>query len=148
MNKILVILCGLLIAGCGNLPEEKTSKESGQIQQDKSATDPATEMHLRENIKYRADETTRRNVDSLTSIINDNSNKGEANRVQLTEQVQKRIEILVQQCKMKGPDHDALHEWLEKVLDDLKRLKKEDNPYETVYDSLKNDVESFYVLFE
>ena len=73
---------------------------------------------------------------------------GQHNRAKLTKQLQIRIDTLVQQCKMKGPDHDALHVWLEQVLHDLQEVKAGDHDYQKSYAALKRDVENFYVFFE
>jgi hypothetical protein len=99
--------------------------------------------------KHRADEATRRNVAAMMQIVNDSNNLGKENRAKLTKQLQTRIDTLVQQCKMSGPVHDALHTWLEKVLADLKEIKeKEGDEYQKSYSTLKKDVESFYTFFE
>ena len=70
----------------------------------------------------------------------------EANRAQLTKQLQVTIDTLVQQCRMKGPDHDALHVWLQQVQHDLQEVKTESHEYQKAYGLLKKDVESFYVF--
>ena len=49
---------------------------------------------------------------------------------------------------MTGPDHDALHLWLEQVLHDVKAIKEGDDDHQNLYAALKKDVENFYVYFE
>jgi hypothetical protein len=34
---------------------------------------------------------------------------------------------MVKECKMQGPDHDALHVWLEPLMEDNKEMKKMDS---------------------
>lgn len=146
MNKILAILTLFFIA-CTNPVSQK-----GEINKEKHDSHPVNstkELQVNSGAKYRADEATRKNVVSIEQIVNDSSNLGRENRAKLTKQLQTRINTLVQQCKMSGPEHDALHIWLEKVLEDLKEIKeKEGDEYQKSYATLKKDVESFYTFFE
>ena len=49
---------------------------------------------------------------------------------------------------MTGPDHDALHVWLEKILHDVKEIREDEDAYVKGYAHLKKNVESFYDYFE
>ena len=49
---------------------------------------------------------------------------------------------------MKGPAHDALHLWLEKILKDVKDLNEEHGEYGVVYWALKRGIAHFYTSFE
>ena len=98
--------------------------------------------------KWKADEATKKNVAAMMQIVADSTYTDAAKRVQLYTNLRARIDTLVQQCTMKGPEHDALHVWLEKVLEDLKELKVENPEHRKVYTTLKKDVGSFYQSFE
>lgn len=152
MNKILVILSFIMIACSNNASQEQTVDKDEHKKHD-TVTKEAhlsthTTTHTNKGGKWKADEATKKNVAAIVKIINDGSNLGESNRAKLTMQLQAGIDTLVQQCRMKGPDHDALHVWLEGVLHDVKEMKEGDNDYQKSYAVLKKDVESFYTQFE
>jgi hypothetical protein len=116
---------------------------------DSATVNATTDLQLNNGAKWKADEVTRKNVAAMVHVINDSDHFAKENKGEFVKQLQSRIDTLVAQCKMTGPDHDALHVWLEKVLQDLKEVKdKEDNEYAKAYAALKNDVESFYTFFE
>lgn len=98
--------------------------------------------------KWKADEATKRNVAVMMKIVEDTSYKDAANRTQLASNLQAAIDNLIKECRMKGPDHDALHHWLEKVLEDIKALKADEHKYKQIYAALNQDVMAFYKSFE
>ncbi|HEX6848421.1 MAG TPA: hypothetical protein VF144_15665, partial [Chitinophagaceae bacterium] len=34
------------------------------------------------------------------------------------------VDKMISECKMKGPDHDALHKWLESLISEVSKLKR------------------------
>lgn len=56
---------------------------------------------------------------------------------------------LIQECRMEGADHDALHDWLEPVIKDVNDLKKSVDPLEAqkIFVSLNNRVQIFDSYF-
>lgn len=136
------------MACSNNVSQGEANDIRKQDKHDTSASAVHNSLQLNKGAKWKSDEATSKNVAAIVNVINDSSNMGPNNRAQLTKQLQIRIDTLVQQCKMKGPDHDALHVWLEQVLHDLKEMKAGDHEYEKSYGALKKDVESFYVFFE
>ena len=125
--------------------EDEVNKEK----HDSDAVSSAKELQVNNGAKHKADDATRKNVAAMVQTVNDADNLGKENTAKLTKQLQVRIDTLVQQCKMSGPEHDALHTWLEKVLEDLKEIKEnQKDEYQKSYAALKKDVESFYTFFE
>ena len=134
---------------CSNNVSQAEATDTGeQEKHDTTASVVHNSLQLNKGAKWKAYEATRKNVAAFVNVINDSSNMGQNNRVQLTKQLQIRIDTLVQQCKMKGPDHDALHVWLEQVLHDLREVTAGDHDYQKSYAALKRDVENFYAFFE
>jgi hypothetical protein len=146
MNKVLVAVSLFVIACSGNVSQREAT-HNGEGHNPTTAEAPIA-LQLNNGAKWKTDETTRKNVASMVKVINDGSNTGKKDKAQLMRQLQSRIDTLVQECKMKGPDHDALHVWLEQVLHDLKAVKEKDSQYAELYIVLKKDVESFYAYFE
>ena len=134
---------------CSNNVSQAEATDAGeQEKHDATASVVHNSLQLNKGVKWKADEATRKNVAAFVNVINDSSNMEQNNRGQLAKQLQIRIDTLVQQCKMKGPDHDALHVWLEQVLHDLREVKAGDHDYQKSYAALKRDVENFYAFFE
>ena len=148
MNKILISLSLFVMACSNNVSQSEATDKGDQENHNPTASVVHNSLQLNKGAKWKADEATRKNVAAFVTVINDSSNMGRTNLAQLTKQLQIRIDTLVQQCKMKGPDHDALHVWLEQVLHDLQNVKGGDHDYQKSYAALKRDVESFYVFFE
>jgi hypothetical protein len=147
MNKILAIL-SLLIMSCSNNASHEEANDESAHERHEAGARAATDLQLNNGAKWKADEATQKNVSALVKLLNDSSFIGEKNRVQLTQHLQTRIDTLVNQCRMKGPDHDTLHIWLARVLHDLKEVKEENDDYQKSFATLKKDVESFYTYFE
>ena len=146
MNKILAILA-LLFTAC-NYPELQKD-EVNKEKHDSHPVESTRELQVNSGARYRADEATRRNVAAMLQVVNDSKYLARENRTELTKQLQTRIDTLVQQCKMTGPAHDALHTWLAKVLADLEEMREDEtDDYQKSYSTLKKDVESFYTFFE
>jgi hypothetical protein len=147
MNKILIIASLLIVACSDNAAHLQPAKEAEQ-EEHKSASF-SDKLKLNNNAKWRTDDATKENVVAMTIVINDSNNVGYNRSEQLVKQMQSRIDALLQQCKMKGADHDALHLWLELVMRDLKNVRASDEDgYQKSYAALKRDVESFDVYFE
>ena len=146
MNKIFGILT-LLAVACTNPVTQKV--EVDKVKLDSNPVNSSRELQVNSGTKYKADKATRKNVAAIVQIVNDSSDLAKKNSAKLTQQLQARIDTLIQQCKMSGPAHNALHVWLEKVMGDLKEMKEEEgDEYQKSYANLKKDVESFYTFFE
>ena len=147
MKKILIIL-SLFVACVNKESKVETADKAKQEERDSSSSEVHIALQLNNGAKWKTDVATRKNVAAMAKIINDSSNAGTKNRKLLVRQLQTSIDTLVQQCTMKGPSHDALHLWLEKVLNDLKGMTAGDDKFQNAYASLRKNVDSFYVFFE
>src|SRR5262245_11114166 len=136
--KQLIILLLVAIASC-------TNQQSAERQENNKAHDhqnSAETVPLNNGGKWKADEATKKNVAVMVQVVNDTTYAGAENKEQLYTSMQTKVDTLVDQCRMKGPEHEALHVWLEKVLKDMKELKEEGNEYSEAYATLKEHVES------
>ena len=126
-----------------------TSRRGAEQQENKTDNENTiATVPLNSGAKWKADEVTKKNVAAMVQIITDSAYADTAKRKELYTNLQAKINTLVKECSMKGAEHDALHVWLEKVLNDLKELKKGDDEYREAYAALKKDVENFYQSFE
>jgi hypothetical protein len=139
--KQLLILLAMFITSCN-------SSQPGEQQQNKPVNDKhsVATLQLNGGQKWKVDEPTRKNVAAMVRIVNDRSYQDSSKRNELYASIQSQIDTLVKECRMKGPEHDALHVWLEKVLKDVKDLKRDE--YTQAFAALAKDVNSFYDYFE
>lgn len=143
MKRILLFLTSLSFVACVNTTsqEQKENKEEHEHAS-------VSALQLNNGAKWKADSTTLVNVSSITQLVNDSNYRDEKNRVEFSGRLQNRLDTLIKQCKMTGPDHDALHAWLKPVLHDVKELKEDGNEYNEKFSVLQKDVQRFYDYFE
>ena len=143
MKKLIVILT-IAIAACTD--HIKTDQQNN----DSSHAKENTEMGLQLNNgnKWKADETTKKNVAAMVEVVNASIYADKGKRKELYTNLQTKIDLLVKECSMKGEEHEVLHIWLRKILKDMKELKEGGDEYLNVYEVLKKDIESFSTFFE
>ena len=142
MNKLMVFLAALVIMSCGSA----TSGEQRETDEVKEKGHSSDTLQLNNGAKWKTDSTTRTNVAILMKLAADSSYNLK-NQQAFASQVQNRLDSLVQQCKMTGPDHEALHKWLQPVLHDAKELKEE-GEYEKSRAQLRKDLQNFNKYFD
>ena len=113
MKKILIIL---LVSFFGwNCNEHKNNQEN-------KVTTPVDNSHhdhenggltLSNGVKWKADSITRSGAKKETI----------ENYIQTATQIQDGLNKMISECKMNGPDHDALHLWLEPLLEATNDMK-------------------------
>lgn len=89
-------------------------------------THEASELTLNNGQKWKADAPTNENVVDLRTIAQNFSAEPHtaiADYQILNGDLQKGLDQMIKECKMQGPDHDALHLWLEPLLKDVNSLK-------------------------
>lgn len=90
-----------------------------------------TNLTLNNGDKWKADSSTYNNVMDL-------KNTSDMFKIQpfpslneyhiLGSDLTKGINKMIQECKMTGPDHEALHKWLEPILENANKLKSVSDP--------------------
>jgi hypothetical protein len=88
--------------------------------------EPATEkLVLNNGARWKADQATIKNVNRLKNIVHNAGSKTtrSLNDHQATTKVlQSGIARMIKECRMKGPDHLALHHWLEPLMAKINQL--------------------------
>ncbi len=150
MKKILFILAAALFlfacnSGSNNKVETAESVANGH--------EDTTGLTLNNGAKWKADSTTNHNVVNLKTIADNFRIKpfptvGEYHL--LSVDLSNGLNTMIQQCKMTGPDHEALHHWLEPVLNDTKALKNVQDTAagRSVFKSLNKKIDSYKNYFE
>lgn len=129
MKKIIVIL--LLSTGfwaCNN-PETAAKKEGAPATEadHHEHAENKTGLELNNGVKWKADSSTNNNVKNLQVILeqfNAGTDQSMVAYKLVADELQMGLNKMVSECKMKGPDHDALHKWLEPLIGQVKELKE------------------------
>ena len=116
------------------------------------STEAAQGLSLNNGQKWQTDESTRKHAAKLNNMINDfekQADKSLSAHHSLADKTQEELQQLINDCTMEGPDHDALHLWLEPVLNDVKALKKTatDEDVQTAAANLSEDVRKYNEFF-
>jgi|GEM_PF-155982 len=142
MKLKLILLSSVLIffIGCkeSSQPSEDPATENTHIHdehdehnQDKTKNQVLT---LNNGEKWKADEPTQRHATQLIEINKEFEPKAENANLEMfrnySDMLQQELNAMIRDCKMQGPEHDALHLWLEPVLQLVKTMKEAKNEEE------------------
>ncbi len=107
-------------------------------------------LTLNNGAKWQADASTNKNVSALSSIVSasqpvtldDYKNTGKT--------LQGGIDVMISECRMQGPDHDALHHWLEPLMEENKKLESASSLEQgkKSYDFVNNQINIYPQYFE
>lgn len=155
--KQLLLLPAFLIWAWGCTGHKQSSEpahehDTAPTVQASSGDDHASGSHaltLNNGQKWRIDEPTRRNIKGLQSTVAEAASQSPVNYHDLAASLQAGTDKLVQECKMTGPDHDALHVWLQGYLPALKGLHSTDKAgQQAAFTTLRHELDRFNEYFE
>ena len=142
MKKMLIAISVILAACSSDVIESGTDPRHGPVQKLETP-----ETHLNEGAKWKADLTTKKNVGLMLKVMTEHRYLALSESKNLSVALQARVDLLIKECRMQGRDHDALHKWLEEVLDKMKDLE-EGSGYKKSVETLRGEIERFYLLFD
>lgn len=122
MNKTIVILMlagSLWACNTGAASDPETQEQVHEHEH-------TAELVLNNGEKWKADAATNENVADLQNMVQQFYAGQHTNLPDyqvLNRDLQKGLDKMIRECKMQGPDHDALHLWLEPLLKDVNELK-------------------------
>jgi len=127
MKRVLLMLLatGLLLAcNPGNDNKENsdsTSTDGNHVEPEKKSEG----LVLNNGAKWKADSSTILNVALLQNTASGEKEQSLDNYRQTATQLQDGLNKMIKECKMKGADHDALHQWLEPLMKKVKAFNNE-----------------------
>lgn len=133
MKLVLCCLLSVLLLACESAPivEKRTIVYADTVTEEgmmDTIAEPAPGDHaglsLHSGVKWKADAKTLANVSLLKTVVADAVKQNPVNYSQTAEALQKGLDKMVTECSMKGPDHDALHQWLLPLVKKVNALKK------------------------
>ena len=156
IKNLIFLTPFFILFACNN-----TGPKSGQIT-DSTKTEVHTEakhiepvkaLSLNNGEKWQSDESTRIHAMKLSAIFNafeKSSRTGISDYQALASEAQTELNALVKDCKMSGPDHDALHVWLEPILTLTAELKSINSmeEAEAKVATISGDINNFSTYFK
>lgn len=131
MKKLLILLSlTATLSACNNQQHSKSSAELEQSEVNDHHGAAAERLTLNNGAKWKVDVSTNNNVKNLQDMLNEfdhGNDRSLAAYKRLQKNLQGGIDKMIAECKMKGPDHDALHKWLEPFITQVSRLKQASN---------------------
>ena len=140
MLKPFLVSLMLFTVSC---TDNQVKSETKETQPHVTETNQA-KLELNNGEKWKLDEATRQNMIEIKTYI---SQASHANGVLSGEELQKYADKLIKECRMSGPDHDALHVWLGSFLQHVQALKN-NRDAESASHALHEDVKEFDTNFE
>ena len=155
MKYFTAILLVCFLWACntaGPSAKEGVSATDTIISHEHHAEAPA-QLYLNGNTKWKADVSTNVNVKALQDMADafgKTDTPGMAEYQQVVVNLQSGLDKMIRECRMKGADHDALHQWLEPLLKQVKRLasEKEVNEAKASFDQVHQQLALYNTYFE
>ena len=144
MYKLIILFIAALIMSCGNNVDHESHVPNTDKEEHDQHFQPAA-LSLNNGSKWKLDEPTRENIAEIKSYVSDSSHF--TDHAKSYEGLKMKTDNLVKECRMSGPDHDALHVWLSPFLKDVERLNKPGEEREA-YLAVSNHLREFDVYFE
>ena len=150
MKKIIFLLLGSFVLFACNQSANKTESDDHASHEHAVAD---TQLTLNNGAKWNADSITSHNVVNLKTIADNFRIKPFPSATEyqlLSNDLNSGVNKLIQDCKMSGPDHDALHKWLEPVLKESNQLKTitDTDAARTTFKSLDERIDAYPNYFE
>ena len=79
---------------------------------------------LNHGVKWKVDKITYNNVTNLQQIVKLSKGKSLKEYRMAGVTLQNGITKMIRECRMKGPDHQALHKWLEPLMELVSKLNQ------------------------
>ena len=152
MKKLLMLLCLSSLLACTNTENKKEpvvlSAEEPHATEEKAST-----LTLNNGAKWKSDDNTNRNSNELQAIANRLTEKkveGIADYTSIATDLQTGLDKMIKECRMQGADHEALHKWLEPLLENVRYMKeaKEEKSASEFYGKINERLQIYHQYFE
>ena len=147
-KSTLLFIYATLLFACNQSSNKAESNEHDSADQAQT-----TELSLNNGAKWKADSITNNNVLNLRTIADNFRIKSSplASDYQiLSSDLNNALNKMIQECKMTGPDHEALHHWLGPILKETNELKNitDTTVARTTFKSIDKRLDVYHNYFE
>ncbi|CAN5482662.1 hypothetical protein BH11BAC3_BH11BAC3_39190 [soil metagenome] len=122
----IILLVAIQLHACQSSANKENKSQTEQTPKpdtdDEHEHPAATKLALNNGAKWNADSSTNKNVSALLNIVEQIKPSSLEDYHHTSQNLQEGIHKMINECRMKGPDHDALHHWLEPLMEENKKL--------------------------
>lgn len=126
MKKLLpLLLLTATLLACNNQPHSENKATLHTFEANHGIS--AEKLVLNDGAKWKVDVSTNNNVKNIQEILIRSDNETDRSLPaykKVNENLQQGIDKMIIECKMQGPDHEALHKWLEPLIALTAQLKQ------------------------
>lgn len=126
LTHALQLIAVFILISCQSGSVETTNNAPQQdtlLNKEHAHEEDGHALTLNNGAKWKADSITNVNVKAIISTIDNKTLNSISDYHAMGDAVQQGINKLIEDCRMEGPDHDALHGWLEPLIEMNKQLK-------------------------
>ena len=141
-NLFAISISAFLLYSCTTID----SKENAEL----PTADTREVVILNAGKKWKSDSSTRENVQRLQTLSTDFANHEMAEYKALSGSLQDGLNKMIKACRMKGKEHEALHQWLEPFARSVKELNEatEVSQARKIFGQIQRDLEVYPQYFE
>ena len=116
-NIALLLLLGFLLACNTGIEKDKNTAVRPIAENHAEHAPKASALSLNKGAKWKADSNTLVNIALLQDIASNAKKENLENYLQTANFLQEGLNKMLSECKMKGENHEALHMWLEPLME-------------------------------
>lgn len=120
------VLAGLLLI-CANMLYAQNIRAANPLQIKNQDEISSEKLILNNGTKWKVDQTTNSNVNNLKQILkrfDNNTDRSLKTYKKAGCELQNGLVKMMNECRMEGPNHLALHKWLEPLMAQVAKLKQ------------------------
>ncbi|HJW18086.1 MAG TPA: hypothetical protein VJ499_13230 [Flavisolibacter sp.] len=150
-NNLIYLLLAWTIFSCNeSTPSVPESDKYEHVHHDAISTDS---LNLNNGKKWQGDSVTKANVSSLQAVVQETiaiSNPGQKEYNNAGISLKNQLDKLINECRMQGPDHEALHKWLTPLFNKVSALVKTQDSKEAseLIEEIHMHLNTFNTYFE
>ena len=150
-----ILLSAIFLVACNQANEAPVKDDHDHAATAATETKAQDEnlLTLNNGAKWKSDLNTDKNVKALKTVAEDfktKENPGVDDYHTVANNLGDGLSTMINECKMKGADHDALHHWLEPLLKENKDLKATTDTTmgKTLFNSINTRLNAYQDYFE
>jgi hypothetical protein len=105
--------------------KQAPAAEAGEMESEHHEEEGAAPLSLNNGMKWKADDVTNQNVKTIRKVVSEFESKPNPalhDYHNAANKISEATNKLIADCKMTGPEHEALHQWLLPLIADTNKL--------------------------